>query len=262
MYIPLIRDGVWLRASGRVLTGWATSGGTCEVLAPVSSDITLDQVEAALEQKFGVPPTVKKYKSEEHKSWQVGERRFSARITAGELKIFMAFPEPGEAEVAAAREAEAKAKAEHIAAVKAATVFSPAAEFGGAAVACMAALGPKALDVPALEREGWSRADATKTMPVYQRAGTAVRIMAFGGLMPGGQCIVDGYAQDQGQFNPIRDAVRDALEARTGKKPNMPSPVVPNGQGFVVGDMMMILSTEPRINGLSVRITSARVGGI
>ena len=259
-FVPLERERVWLRTKGP--SQWGNRGGNCEVLAPVAPGTDIALVERALEQKFGMPGLVERPKTDQTKSWRIGGRYFSARIISGELQLFMAFPEPSEAEVAAAREAEAKAKAERIAVIKAATVFSPPAEFGSAAVACMAALGPKSIDVPALEREGWTRTEQSKTVPVYQHAGTAVRVMIIEGLSPGGQCVVDGYAADQGQFKPVRNAIRDALTACTGNKPKMPSPVVPNGQGYVVGDLMMILSTDQRINGLSVRITSARLGGM
>ncbi len=259
-YIPLDRGGVWLRATGP--NTLSKSGGDCEVLAPVAPDTDYSHVVNLLEQKFGLPGVVEYPKYGQTKSWRINGRRISASIISGNLQLFMAFPEPSEAEVAAAREAEAKSKAERIAAIKAATVFSPPADFGSAAVACMAALGPKSIDFPALEREGWTRTEQSKTVPVYQHAGTAVRVMIIEGLSPGGQCVVDGYAADQGQFKPVRNGIRDALTARTGNKPKMPSPVVPNGQGYVVGDVIMILSTDQRINGLSVRITSARLDGM
>lgn len=261
-YIPLERDGVWLRATDKVLTGWAKSGGSCEVLAPVPAGTTRQQVDAALEQKFGLAPVITKYQNEENRSWKIDGRSFSARIIGRDLNLYMSFPEPFAGEYAAAQEAEEKAKAERIAALKAATVFSPAADFGKAAVACLAVLGKGGLDVAALEREGWTIAKQTKSIPIYQRNGSAVQVMLVEGLMPGGQCIVDGYASDSSQFKPIRDGVRDALTARLGQKPKMPGSPLPNGQGFVAGDLMLILSTEERVNGLSVRITSARIGGM
>lgn len=257
-FVPLERDGVWLRAKGP--GGFGNSGGNCEVTAPVPAGATQQDVETLLARQIGKAGEVKHYATGDERSWTVDGRHLSVRVAGGDATVFMAFPERSDAEIAAERAAAAKGEAEQRARILAATRFAQPAEFGAAAASCMAALRNGSLDAAALAGDGWVRSAEEPKIPVFERQGSSVRLFVIDGLMPGGQCVVDGYVANAGHYRPVRDAVRASLTQRAGKKPEMPSSPVPRSQGFLVDNVMLILSTEERFNGLSVRITSGRIG--
>jgi len=140
-----------------------------------------------------------------------------------------------------------------------ATAPAPAADFGTGAAACTVALAPAKLDEAALKNSGWAASSTRSIATVYQREGVGVRLFLSTMIAPSGQCVVDGYATADDQFAAIRDAIRAALAEKYGAPPMMPAQAVPNGQGFVVdNNLVLILSADKRPAGLSIRITCMR----
>ena len=137
---------------------------------------------------------------------------------------------------------------------------APAADFATGAVACAGALGPASLDTAGLKRDGWTVDQTRGAFGSYRRTGVGVRLIMSGGGGGSGQCVVDGWASDAGQFAAIRDAIAAALTTRFGAAPTMPAPPTPFGQAFVVGrDLILILSLDRRPAGASIRITGMRL---
>tara|TARA_R110001606_G_scaffold32011_3_gene97274 strand:- start:3025 stop:3525 length:501 start_codon:yes stop_codon:yes gene_type:complete len=135
---------------------------------------------------------------------------------------------------------------------------SPASEFGVGAVACSMALGPKKIDFKALEDIGWVKVESRGSIDIYSHKDVSVKLFLSKIFAGSGQCVVDGYAIDDDQFEAIKISITDALIAKYGDRVKLPDPVSPMGQGFVIDDLMQILSSEKRANGLSIRVTSMR----
>lgn len=129
---------------------------------------------------------------------------------------------------------------------------SPAADFASAAEVCIAALSPSADLAAKLEGAGWTEAANNAMGKRYKRKGTSVTIVAsnvFGS--PG--CVVDGYLARRDR-NSLDETIEAALSSTYGEELKVNRSAY--GTGFVVGEVMSILSFEDRSGGLSTRITA------
>lgn len=262
--IPLERDGVWLRATGP--SEWGNRGGSCEVQAPVAPQTDYAQVAAALEPKFGIPG--QQAKGDQAKFWRIDGRYFNARIISGGLVLFMAFPEPSAEELAAAKQAKAEKDARELAARKAAILPAPPADFGAAAAGCIAAVGPKGLDPARLEALGWQELPLSEKAAgkyfAYQRPGNAVRLYLSTEITKNGQCVAEGNNPATGQFGAIAGAVKkDAATALGSKLKSAGSSSSPTGysrgEGYLTGDMAVLISSENRPEAMNVRVLVMRL---
>jgi hypothetical protein len=144
---------------------------------------------------------------------------------------------------------------------------SPASDFGKAAAACAAALGPTTMEVAKLEPLGWSptvKADQTKSTWMFEQKPSLVRIFLSTMFAPTGQCVVDGYGQSKGEFGAIASNVKKHVGAALGKKlKSAGSSQSPNGysrgQGFLADKLMVSISSENRTNGMSIRVTLMQI---
>lgn len=262
--IPLERDGVWLRATGP--NEWGNRGGSCEVLAPVAPQTDYAQVAVALEQKFGMPG--QQAKGDQAKFWRIDGRYFNARITSGDLVLFMSFPEPSAEELAAAKQAKTEKEARELAARKAAIVTALPADFGAATAACVAAVGPEGLNLVRLEAQGWQAiplgAKAEGKYFAYQRPGNAVRLYLSTEIAKKGQCVAEGNNPATGQFGAIAGAVKkDASTALGTKLKGTGSSSSPTGysrgEGFQADDTVVLVSSENRPEAMNVRVLVMRL---
>ena len=265
-FVPLEREGVWLRTEGP--SQWGNRGGNCEVLAPVARGTDIALVERALEQKFGTPGLVERPKTDQTKSWRIGGRYFSARIISGDLQLFMAFPEPTAEQQAAAAKAEAEQKARDLADRKAAIIPAPAIDFGAAATACVAAVGPAGLELARLGSLGWQaiplNAPAGTKYFAYQHQGNAVRIFLSTEIAPKGQCVAEGNNPSKGAFGPIAGEVKTQVGAALGKKLKGTGSYsdqtgYSRGEGYLVDDLAIMMSSENRPEAMNVRVTVMRL---
>ena len=152
-------------------------------------------------------------------------------------------------------------KAPHVLAVMALLVSTPviagektgaSADFAGATAACVAALGTQPDSAGKLVEAGWQQVGANPIGKKYAREGTPVAIImsdAFGSAT----CVVDGYLDKKG-----KDGLDEVIEANLSQTYGDALKANRNefGTGFVVGDVMAILSFENRSGGLSTRITA------
>jgi hypothetical protein len=267
VYVPLVRNDVWLRATNPAIAD--NSGGSCEVTAPVAKGTAYAPIVQALQAKFG--QTGELYtspdKSINDQYWNIVGRHVSASLIGGNLEIFVGMPKPSAAEVAQARSANKKRADEMMAALTAASVPSPAVDFGSAAAACAVALGPTSMDAAKVESLGWSptvKATSAKSAWVFEQQPSRVRIFLATMFSPAGQCVVDGFARSKGDFGSIADAVKTQVSAVLGRKlKNAGSNSSPNGmsrgQGFLADQLMVSISMQDQANGNSVRVTLMQI---
>ena len=145
---------------------------------------------------------------------------------------------------------------------------APASDFGVAAAACATAIGPDGLTIDKLDTAVW------KPIPLggepdgknfaFERPGSPVRIYLSTNFDPNGQCVVDGYGTSRGQFGAIGNEVRKQVGATTGTKlKSTGSSSSPNGfsqgQGFLGGNLMTMISSENLSEGMNIRVTLMRV---
>ena len=145
---------------------------------------------------------------------------------------------------------------------------APAADFGVAAAACATTIGKDGLDLSKLAGLGWIAiplpATAGEKYYAYERSGTSVRIYLSTTFAAAGQCVVDGVGMSKGQFGAIAGEVKKQVAAITSKKlKETGSSSSPGGfsQGkrFLADDLMTIVSSENRTEGLSIRVTLMRM---
>jgi hypothetical protein len=144
---------------------------------------------------------------------------------------------------------------------------SPAEDFGKAAAACAAALGPASMDASKIEAVGWTptvKATSAKSAWVFEQKPSHVRIFLATIFSPAGQCVVDGFAMKKGDFGAIGDAVKSQVSTALGKKlKNMGANASPNGvsrgQGFRADQLMVSISMQVQANGMSTRITLMQI---
>ena len=230
--------------------------GSCRVYAKVGEEARFADVVAQLTSAFGAPPI-----SEEASgaNWWLEDRTIHASLDSGTLEVKVIFQSVARAEMLAGPRPARPATIAAPAAPVEMSPTSPAAEIGAAASACMAALAGKGIDSGAMERSGWPLAETTGEARVHRRDGSNVRIVTTG--MGGGQCIVDAYGERMDGFDSIRDAVRTALTARFGSKVKLGTASgaegdFSRGQGFLAGKRIGVLSSERRLDGLSIRFTA------
>ena len=145
---------------------------------------------------------------------------------------------------------------------------APAADFGAAAAACATTIGNDGLDLSKLAGLGWTAIPLPSTVGekyyAYERSSTPVRIYLSTTITAKGQCVVDGFGTSKGQFGAIAGEVKKQVAAITGKKVketgSSSSPGgFSQGKGFLADDLMTIVSSESRTEGLSIRVTLMRM---
>jgi hypothetical protein len=267
IYVPLVRSDVWLRATNPAIAD--NSGGSCEVTAPVAKGTAYAPIVQTLQAKFG--QTGELYtspdKSINDQHWNIDGRYVSASLIGGNLQILVGMPKPSAAEVAEAKAAKKKHTDEMIAALTAASVPSPAVDFGKAAAACAVALGPTSMDAAKVESLGWSptvKATSAKSAWVFEQKPSRVRIFLATIFSPAGQCVVDGFAKSKGDFGLIADAVESQVSAALGKRlkgagSNSSPNGMSRGQGFLADQLMVSISMQDQANGNSVRVTLMQI---
>jgi hypothetical protein len=148
-----------------------------------------------------------------------------------------------------------------------AVTAAPAADFGAAAAACATTLGRDGLDMGKLAGLGWTAiplpARADGKYFAYERAGSSVRVYLTTTFAASGQCVVDGYGTAKGQFGAIAGEVKKQVAAIIGKElKDTGSSSSPGGysqgKGFLADDLMTIVSSENRSEGMSIRVTLMR----
>jgi hypothetical protein len=265
-FVPLVRNDVWLRSTNPAIAD--NSGGSCEVTAPVAKGTAYAPIVQTLQAKFGQMGELytSPDKSINDQFWNIDGRYVRASLIAGDLQIYVGMPKPSAADVAAAQAARKKRTDDMMAALMAASLPSPAADFGKAAAACSVALGPTSMDAAKVEARGWTptvKATSPKSAWVFEQKPSLVRIFLATMFSPAGQCVVDGFAKSKGDFGAIADAVKTQVSAAIGKKLKNTGGGSPNpmsrGQGFLADQLMVSISMQVQANGNSVRVTLMQI---
>lgn len=143
---------------------------------------------------------------------------------------------------------------------------APAADFGKAAAACAAALGPTSMDAAKVESLDWTptvKATSPKSAWVFEQKPSHVRVFLATIFSPAGQCVVDGFAQSKGDFGAIAGEVKKQVSAATGKKLKNTGGGSPNpmsrGQGFLADRLVVSISMQDQANGVSIRVTMMQI---
>lgn len=125
-------------------------------------------------------------------------------------------------------------------------------EFAAAAEACIAALAPPSEIDAALTAAGWNEAGSNPIGKRYRHDGMSVAIVTSA-MLGSPSCVVDGYLAKKD-----RDGLDEAIEASLSATYGAQLTVSRSGPGtgFVIGDVIAILSFENRSGGLSTRITA------
>ena len=126
------------------------------------------------------------------------------------------------------------------------------ADFASATGACIAALASGGDSSGSLTNSGWKEAGSNPVGKRFTHAGTSVTIVTS--LMLGSpSCVVDGYLA-KGEKDDLDEVIETGLAATYGDQLKVNRSAF--GTGFVVGEVMAILSFETRSGGLSTRITA------
>lgn len=144
---------------------------------------------------------------------------------------------------------------------------APAEDFGKAAAACSAALGPMSMDASKLEPLGWTatiKPASDESAWMFEQQPGTVRIFLATMFAPSGQCVVDGYAASEREFGAISKEVEKQVGAALGKKLKNTGSMggsgsFSRGQGFLADSLMVSISSENRTNGMSIRITMMQI---
>lgn len=125
-------------------------------------------------------------------------------------------------------------------------------EFAMAAEACIDGLAQGANLADSVTKAGWKETGKNPFGTRYKHDGTSLAIVTSD-MMGSPTCVVDGYSK-QGERDGLDETIEARLAARFADQltVNRSGP----GAGFVVGDVIAILSFENRSGGLSTRITA------
>lgn len=191
-----------------------------------------------------------------------------ARSASATVLMIAAISAPS---LAMAQEAESKSSSKIFADILADAAKpkpkAPAADFGKAAAACAAALGPTSMDATKVESLGWSpiaKASTSGSVWIFEQKPSPVRIFLATMFSPSGQCVVDGYAMSENEFGAIAKDVKKQVSTALGKKlKDTGSSSSPGGysrgQGFLADNLMVGISSENQPGGMSIRVTMMQI---